>query len=89
MRAKEGFVLRTIAGEKIIVAEGKQNIDYGNIISMNESAAYLWEAIQGKDFTAEDLAKLLTDEYDVDEETALKDSESIIKSWLETEIVEE
>lgn len=89
MRAKEGFILRTIAGEKIIVAEGKKNIDYSNIISMNESAAYLWESIQGKEFTAEDLAKLLTDEYDVDEKTALKDSQSIIESWLETKIIEE
>lgn len=89
MRAKEGFTLRTIAGEKILVAEGKKNIDYGNIISMNESAAYLWEAIQGKDFDAEDLAQLLTERYDVDKEVALKDSRSIIKSWLETEIVEE
>ncbi len=88
MRAKKGFALRTIAGEKILVAEGKENIDYGNIISMNESAAYLWESIQGKDFDAEDLAKLLTDVYDVDEAVALKDSLSIIQSWKETDIIE-
>ena len=88
MRAKKGFALRTIAGEKILVAEGKENIDYGNIISMNESAAYLWEAIQGKDFDAEDLAKLLTDVYDVDEAVALKDSLSIIQSWKETDLIE-
>ena len=88
MRAKEGFTLRTIAGEKILVAEGRKNIDYGNIISMNESAAYLWEAIQDKDFDAEDLADLLTERYEVDKEVALKDSHSIIKSWLETEIIE-
>lgn len=88
MRAKEGFKLRTIAGEKILIAEGKKNIDYGNIISMNESASYLWESIQGKDFEAEDLAELLTERYEVDKEVALKDSIAIINSWKETEIVE-
>ena len=43
MKAKKGFKLRDVCGEKIIVAEGKENIDFSNIISMNESAAYLWE----------------------------------------------
>ena len=48
MRAKKGFNLRTVVGEQIIVAEGKENIDFSTIISMNESSAYLWRNIQGK-----------------------------------------
>ena len=44
MKAKEGFKIREVCGEKIIVAEGLNNIDFSNIISMNESSAYLWEA---------------------------------------------
>ena len=43
MRAKKGFKLRNICGENIIVAEGKENIDFTNIISMNETSAFLWE----------------------------------------------
>ena len=43
MKIKKGFVLRDICGENIIVAEGKENIDFTKIISMNESAALLWE----------------------------------------------
>ncbi|MBO5538793.1 MAG: PqqD family protein [Prevotella sp.] len=89
MKAKKGFNLRTICGENIIVAEGKENIDFSNIISMNESSAYLWKHIQQRDFTAEDLAQLLTDEYDVNPDTALNDSHALIKSWLEAGIVEE
>jgi hypothetical protein len=56
---------------------------------MNESSAYLWKHIQQRDFTAEDLAQLLTDEYDVNPDTALNDSHALIKSWLEAGIVEE
>lgn len=89
MNTKKGFTLRNICGEHVIVAEGIENIDFSKIISMNESAAYLWEHIQGgKQFNAEDLAKLLTDEYEVDEETARKDTETVIKQWSEAHIIE-
>ena len=43
MKAKTGFHLRNICGENVIVAEGIENIDFSKIISMNESAAYLWQ----------------------------------------------
>ena len=90
MRAKEGFTLRSVVGENIIVPEGKENIDVTNIVSMNESAALLWKAIVNKEsFTAEDLAQILTDNYEVDEETALTDAKAIAAKWIETGIAEE
>ena len=45
MKIKKGFVLKDICGESIIVAEGKENIDFTKIISMNESSAFLWESV--------------------------------------------
>ena len=45
MKAKTGFALRKICGEQIMVAEGKENIDYTNVISMNETSAFLWEKV--------------------------------------------
>ena len=89
MRAKKGFKLRNICGENIIVAEGKENIDFTNIISMNETSAFLWEQIEQKDnFDAETLTELLLDNYDVDKEIALNDASELIKQWLEAEIIE-
>ena len=76
MKAKTGFNLRNVCGEQVIVAEGRENIDFSNIISMNETSAYLWNAIQDKDFTVEDLVKLLMQEYDVDEQTARKENKA-------------
>ena len=88
MKAKKGFKLRDVCGEKIIVAEGKENIDFSNIISMNESSAYLWEKLYGKDFTVEDMTKLLTDEYDVDEATAHSDCTALAAQWEQAGIIE-
>lgn len=59
MKTKKGFVLRNVCGENIIVAEGKENIDFTKIISMNETAAYLWKNVEGKDFDPDTLKNLL------------------------------
>ncbi len=55
---------------------------------MNESAAFLWKNIQGTDFDAEKLTKLLLEEYDVDESTASNDAQTLIAKWLEAGIIE-
>ncbi len=88
MKAKNGFNLRTVCGENIVVAEGEENIDFSNIISMNESSAYLWKNIQGKDFEVKDLVDLLIKMYDVDVETATHDAQVLVDQWKQAEIIE-
>ena len=88
MKAKNGFNLRTVCGENILVAEGEENIDFSNIISMNESSADLWNSIQGKDFEVKDLVDLLIEMYEVDEETATRDARLLVDQWKQAEIIE-
>ena len=88
MKIKEGFELREMCGENIIVAKGVQNIDFNKIISLNESAAYLWKELVGKDFTPESMAHLLRLEYEVSEETALADAQELAKAWQEAGLCE-
>lgn len=88
MKRKKGFNLRKVCGERIIVAEGRENIDFSKIISMNGSSEFLWNAIDGKDFTTDDLVRMLTDEYEVDEATARQDAETVVRQWTEAGIVE-
>ncbi len=88
MKRKVGFKLRSICGEHVIVAEGKENIDFSKIISMNETSAYLWEAVEDIDFTVESLADLLTEQYIVDYEVALRDCKELVEKWLEAGIIE-
>jgi hypothetical protein len=88
MKAKNGFNLRTVCGENILVAEGEENIDFSNIISMNESSAYLWNSIQGKDFEVKDLVDLLIELYEVDEDTATRDARLLVDQWKQAEIIE-
>ncbi|MDO5446439.1 MAG: PqqD family protein [Prevotellaceae bacterium] len=88
MKIKEGFNLRSIINERFIISDGMKNIDFNKIIRLNETSAYLCENIMGKEFTIDDMVKLLTDEYEVDEATAKSDCESLIQQWTEIGIIE-
>lgn len=88
MKIKTGFELRDVCGEKVIIATGIENIDFSRMISLNESAAFLWENIQDKEFDAETLAELLLQEYEVDKADALSDSQKLLNEWLECGIIE-
>ncbi len=80
--------MRKVCGENVIVAEGIENIDFSKIISLNESAAYLWTNLTDRTFIVDDIAKLLLDEYDVDEKTATADAKETVHKWLEAGIIE-
>lgn len=90
MKIKKGFEIQNVCGEHIVVPAGVDNIDYSKIISLNETAAYLWESVAEKDsFTIDDLTQLLLAEYEVEENVAREDSALIIERWKEMELVEE
>ena len=88
MIIKEGFVLRTICGQNVVSGEGTSQVNFSKLVSLNDTAAYLFKAVQGREFTAETLADLLLDAYEVDRETALKDAESLCAQWKEIGIAE-
>ena len=88
MKIKEGFILRTICGQNVVSGEGTANVNFSKLVSLNESAAYLFKAVGLEDFTAERLADLLLEEYEVDRKTALKDAETLCAQWKEIGIAE-
>ena len=88
MKLKNGFVLREVCGEKVIVGEGVETVNFGKMISLNDTAAMLWKkATELGDFTVEQLADALSEEYDVNREQALKDVEKLTANsdWLKVE----
>jgi hypothetical protein len=88
MKIKEGFVLRTICGQNVVSGEGTANVNFSKLVSLNDSAAYLFKAVGQEEFTPERLADLLMQEYEVERERALKDAESLCAQWKEIGIAE-
>ena len=88
MKIKKGFELRQVCGENIIVAYGIANIDFNKVISLNESATFLWKQIADKEFDADTMASLLCQEYEVDAEIAKKDAQALLDEWIKVGLVE-
>ena len=88
MRIKQGFVLREVCGENVIVGEGLRAVNFGKLLALNESAAWLWKQAQEMgDFTVEALAERLCEEYDVTPDEARTDVAAIIAEWQNAGVV--
>ncbi len=82
-------MLRDVCGEHVIVGEGIGTIDFGKLISLNETAAWLWrKAGEMGDFTVDTLVEALCKEYEVEKSQAITDVEKMVAQWKEIGIVE-
>lgn len=74
LKLREGFVLRNVLDEYIVMPVGAQMNSFSNILVLNESSSLLWNAL--KEGVADEtvLVRLLTDEYDVSAQTAAEDA---------------
>lgn len=89
MKTKQGFTLRALGQEYILVAEGLEVVNFNRMVSMNATAAMLWKEVDGKTFDADTLATLLAEHYQVEPETAKKDALALLESWTKAGIIEE
>jgi hypothetical protein len=90
MKTKKGFELQNVCGEHILVPAGIENVDYSKIISLNPTAAFLWEKASCiEEFTIDTLVEALLEEYEVEEPIAREDCGLIVERWKEMELIEE
>ena len=87
MKIKDGFRMRPLGDGFIVTGEGIEQVNFNKMISMNSTAAFLWEALQGKEFEVKDVKQLLLDEYGIDDATAARDSEAIVLKWKEAGLI--
>lgn len=88
MKLKSGFVLRDVCGEQVIMGEGLAALDFGRLLSLNETAAWLWEKASEGNFSIESLSTALCEEYDVTLEQAKTDVAAIVEEWRKVGVVE-
>ena len=68
MKLKDGFILRTVAGETVVLPAAGVT-DFDMMITLNETGKFLWERLAvGTEET--ELVQALLGEYDVSEEKA-------------------
>lgn len=88
MKIKSQYKVREMAGENVVIMQGKGASDLTRIISLNESALYLWSELEGKEFDSAKVASLLAEHYGIDTEVALRDGERWIERLNECGLLE-
>ena len=87
MKIKDGFILRKIAGEDIVVPIGNNIADFNGVIRLNESAGFLWKILQ-EEVSKEELINSLVKEYEIDETLATNDVEGFLGILEEHKAIE-
>lgn len=77
MKLKKTLVTQAIAGSQIIVPIGDSATEFNGFVRNNETAAFIVDAFK-TDSTVEEVAKKLTEEYEVDFDTAKKDVQYVV-----------
>ena len=78
MKLNPNFVLRQVADTWVILPIGEETLKFDGMIKLNNSGALLWKAMEnGK--SRNDMADVLTSEYDVSREQALSDVDSFVE----------
>ncbi len=88
LKTKENFVLRSVAGQNVVVAVGQASVDFNGMLTLNESGALLWSVLE-KGCEKRALVDALLAEYEVDEETAAQSVERFLAALETAGCVEE
>ena len=78
MHISKNFIMRTIAGENVIVPIGDEASRFQGLITVNESGAFLWKLLQNENTSKESIKQAFREEYGVDVKTADNDVEEFL-----------
>ena len=87
MKIKEGFMLKEICGEYLVVTVGTQSSDFKNIIKLNETGVLLWNILEN-DVTEQDLIDAILKEYSAEEPVVAQDVTAFCQKLSEAGILE-
>ena len=76
-----------MAGENIVIMQADGEADMTKVVALNESAMLVYEQLKDKEFAVADVARVLTDEYEVDEATAMADAEELVASMRREHLI--
>ncbi|MEG1564839.1 MAG: PqqD family protein [Bacteroides sp.] len=88
MKIKENYKVRNVAGENLVVGQGRAAVDMTRVISLNASAVVMWNELKGSDFTIEDAAAVLVKKYAIAQDQALADARKWVDALAECNVID-
>ncbi len=78
MKLKEGFVIRMVASNWVVMPVGEAVINFNGILVLNDTGAFIWQKLKEGCSTKDQLIDLITAEYDIDREQAILDMDCFV-----------
>ena len=88
MKIREGFVLREIAGQVVVVPTGKLVDEFNGMIHLNGTGRFIWELLQ-EDREFEQVVNQLASQYKIDLEQARRSVQNFIEQLKNANVMEE
>lgn len=88
MKIKNGFTLRTVAREHIVMPTGKNIQQFDGAVALNDVAAFAWEKLS-VGCSREELLEAILSAFDVDRQRAEQDMDALLDKLREYEVIEE
>lgn len=88
MKIKDGFILKDVAGSKIVIATGEQRMDFNGVITFNSVGADIFTMLDGTN-SVEDIVARISADYGVDEKLVKTDVEKLIEKMKKFNLIEE
>lgn len=87
MKVKDGFVLRNVVDEYIVMPTGDNIAKFDGAVVLNEVSAFVFEQMKNP-VSREDLLEAVLNEFEVDEATAKADLDALIEKLTEMGLIE-
>ncbi|KMU60101.1 hypothetical protein EZBTHKR_3367 [Elizabethkingia anophelis] len=74
-------MLRHLGDEYVIIDPEQDMVDMSKVYTLNETAAFLWKELQGKEFNVETVTEVLLNYYNVEYAVAEKDAQRLVHDF--------
>ncbi len=88
MKIKDGFILKDVAGSKIVIATGSAKLDFNGVITFNDVGAEVFTMLDGTK-SVEEIVSHIATEYGVSEDIVKADVYKLIDKMKKHNLIEE
>ena len=88
MKIKDGYILKDVAGAKIVIATGAQKFNFNGVMTFNSVGADVFNMLDGTN-SVDDIVNKIAEDYGVSVERVATDVENLIKKMKEHNLLDE
>lgn len=88
MKIKDGYILKDVAGSKIVIATGNARMDFNGVITFNEVGAEIFTLLNGEN-TPDQIVKKISQEYNVGEDVVSRDFNALVEKLRKYNMLDE